>query len=130
VVGRACYAKQIGGFHMTDLRYIEYSRGMLERGMQPGSLPVTKWQGDEIPDGIRQSVFDEDLLELGGVYGDKHAGDPTEYDWLRLRVEGQDVEITVWNRGITLFTTNDERVVRIHRVMCKLMEAAEAASES
>jgi hypothetical protein len=114
---------------MTDLRFIEYTRDMLERGMQPDSLPVTTWRGDEIPDEIRQSVFDENLLELSGVYGDKHAGDPVEYDRLRLQVGDRDVEIVVWNRGITLFTTNDEKVVRIHRVMSKLMDAAESATE-
>jgi hypothetical protein len=30
------------------------------------------------------------------------------------------VEITVFNRGITLLTSDDERVQRIHRVLCRL----------
>ncbi len=33
------------------------------------------------------------------------------------------VEIEVFNRGITLFTSDDERVRRIHRVLCKLDES-------
>ncbi|MDP2898129.1 MAG: hypothetical protein Q8Q12_16460 [bacterium] len=30
------------------------------------------------------------------------------------------VEITVFKRGITLFMSGDERVRRIHRVLCRL----------
>lgn len=35
------------------------------------------------------------------------------------------VEITVFNRGIALFTSDDERICRIHRVLCRLQRAAE-----
>jgi hypothetical protein len=91
---------------IQDLKQIEYRKGMLEKGMKPDSLPVKVWRGVKIPADVRKAVNDEDLLNLGGVYGDKNAGDT--------------VEITVFNRGITLFMTDDERVRRIHRVLCKL----------
>lgn len=34
------------------------------------------------------------------------------------------VEITVFNRGIALFTSDDERICRIHRVLCRLQKTA------
>jgi hypothetical protein len=104
---------------------------MLERSMKPKNLPLKVWRGGKIPGNVRAAVIEEDLLNLGGVYGDRKAGNPVEYDHLRLimtpacsdaRGAGRDdtVEITVINRGVTLFTSDDEKVRRIHRVLCKL----------
>ena len=114
-----------------DLEKIEYRKGMLEKGMKPENLPFKVWQGAEISADVRTAVNKEDLLNLGGVHGDRSIGDPTEYDHLKLiltpasrdaRGAGRDntVAITVLNRGITLFTSDDEKVRRIHRVLCKL----------
>ena len=119
------------------MEHIEYWRGMLDKGMKPEDLPVKVWRGARIPPDVRKAVNEENLLNLGGVYGDKNADDPVEYDHLKLvltpacrdaRGAGRDdkVEITVFNRGITLFTTDDERVRRIHRVLCKLDESGES----
>lgn len=105
---------------IQDLEQIEYRRGMLEPGMKPGALPVKTWRGVKIPVEVRKSINAEDILNLGGTYGDKDAGDPVEYDHLRLVLTHDVVEIEVFNRGITLFTTNDDRVKRIHRVLCRL----------
>ncbi|HOT37980.1 MAG TPA: hypothetical protein PLT86_15055 [Candidatus Latescibacteria bacterium] len=105
---------------IQDLKQIEYRRGMLEKGMKPEDLPVKVWQVAEIPADVRFAINAENLLNLGGVYGDKKAGDPMEYDNLKLVLTDDTVEITVFNRGITLFMSNDERVRRIHRVLCKL----------
>lgn len=66
------------------------------------------------------AVSEEGPLTLEGVYGDRNIGDPVEYDHLRLILTDRVVEITVFNRGITLFLSDDERVRRIHRVLCKL----------
>ncbi len=62
---------------------------------------------------------DEDILNLGGVCGDKDAGDPVEYDHLRLVLTGDVVEMKVFNRGIALLMTEDEKMKRIQRVPCK-----------
>ena len=105
---------------IQDLEQIEYRRGMLESGMKPDVLPVKTWRGAKIPAEVRQSINEEDILNLGGVYGDKDAGDPVEYDHPRLVLTDDVIEIEVFNRGITLFTTDDEKVKRIHRVLCKL----------
>jgi hypothetical protein len=96
---------------------------MIEKGMKPEGLPVKVWRGAKIPADVRKSVNEENLLNLGGVYGDKNVGDPVEYDHLKLVLTDDTVEITFFNRGITLFTSDDERVRRIHRVLCKLDES-------
>lgn len=108
---------------LQDLQQIEYRRGMLDRGMKPDGLPVRILRGAEIPAVVCAAVNEENLLNLGGVYGDKKAGDPVEYDNLKLILTDDAVEITVYNRGITLFKSDDERVRRIHRVLCMLDEA-------
>ncbi|NLW36476.1 MAG: hypothetical protein GXY80_13530 [Syntrophorhabdus aromaticivorans] len=105
---------------IQDLEQIEYRRGMLEKGMKPDDLQVKIWRGARIPAVIRTAINTEGLLNLGGVYGDKKACDPMEYDNLKLVLTDDTVEITVFNRGITLFMSDDERVRRIHRVLCKL----------
>ena len=80
-------------------------------------MPVEVWSGARIPAEVRQAVNEEDLLNLGGVYRARNAGDPLEYDRLKLVLTNEVVEITVFNRGITLFTSDDESVRRIHRVL-------------
>jgi len=105
---------------IQDLEQIEYRKGMLEKGMKPDGLPVKIRRGAKISAEIRKAINEEDILNLGGVYGDEDAGDPVEYDHLRLVLTDDTVEITVFNRGIMLFTSDDEHVRCIHRVLCKL----------
>ena len=105
---------------IQNLERIEYRKGLLEKGMKAGGLPVKVWRGARIPADVRKAINEEDLLNLGGVYGDKSVGDPVEYDNLKLVLTDDTVEITVFNRGITLFMSDDKRVRRIHRVLCKL----------
>jgi hypothetical protein len=107
---------------IQDLEQVEYRQGMLEKGMKPDRLPVQIWRGSKIPAVVRAAVNTENLLNLGGVYGDKKAGDPVEYDNLKVVLTDDTVEITVFNRGIALFISDDERIRRIHRVLCKLDE--------
>lgn len=108
---------------IQDLGQIEYRHGMLEKGMRPESLPVRIWRGAKIPADVRKAVNEENLLNLGGVYGDKRVGDPVEYDQLKLVLTDDTVEITVFNCGIMLLVSDDERIRRIHRVLCKLENA-------
>jgi len=105
---------------MESLEQIEYRCGMLETGMALDDLPTQIWRGSTLPEAVRQSITNENILDLGGTYGDRDAGDPVEYDHLRLALTDRVVEIEVFNRGISLFMTNDEKIVRIHRVLCKL----------
>jgi len=105
---------------IQDWEQIEYRRGILAKVMKPDTLPVKIWRGEEITVDVRAAINAENLLNLGGVYGDKKAGDPMEYDNLKLVLTDDTVEITVFNRGITLFVSDDERVRRIHPVLCDL----------
>jgi hypothetical protein len=105
---------------IRDLEQIEYRQGMLKRPVRPGDLPVKVWRGAQISAEMRAAVEEEDLLNLGGVYGDERSGYPVQYDNLRLVLREDTIEITVFNRAITLFLSNDEKVRRIHRVLCKL----------
>lgn len=110
------------------LEMVEYRYGMIERATDPEDLSGVIWRRPEIPANIEQAILDEDLLSLGGVFGDRHAGYPVEYDQIKMITSGETVEITVFNRGITLFTTDDEEVRRIHRVLCKARNAADPLS--
>jgi len=100
---------------IQDLEQIECRRGVLEPGMKSDDLPVRTWCGAKIPGEARKSTNEEDILNLGGVYGDKDAGNPIEYDHLRLVLSDDVVEVEFFNRGITLFMTEGEKVKRIHR---------------
>lgn len=103
------------------LERIEYRRGMLETGAKADGLPIRAWQGPEIPEDVRRSIQEEGVLDLGGVFGDRDVGDPIEYDQLKLMLaDPAVVEIEFFNRGITLFVTDDEKHRRIHRVLCRL----------
>ncbi len=54
-----------------------------------------------------------------GAYGDPNAGDPIQYDSLRIEHDQGDVEIVVYDRAILLFTTDSETVRRIQQVCCR-----------
>ena len=105
---------------IQEIKRIEYRCGMLNEGMNPGRLPVRILQGSRIKAEVRWAIIEEDLLNLGGFYGDQNACEPYEYDHLKLILTDDVVEITVFNRGFLLYTTEDERIKRIHRVLCKL----------
>jgi hypothetical protein len=108
---------------IQKLEKIEYRKGMLDKGMKLDDLPVKVWSGTKIPAEVRKTINEENLLNLGGIYGDRKAGDPVEYDNLKLVMTDDAVKITVFNRGITLFTSDDKKVRSIHRVLCKLDES-------
>jgi len=105
---------------IQSLERIEYRKGLLEKGMKTGGLQVKIWRKAEIPENVRRAISAEKLRNLGGVYGEKTGGDPVEYDHLKMTLNDDTIEITVFNRGIMLFMTDDERIRRIHRVLCKL----------
>ena len=68
----------------------------------------------------RRARLDRHLLDRRGTYGDPEAGDPIQYDELRIEHDRRDVEIVVYNRAILLFFTDSEAVRRIHQVCCRL----------
>ena len=109
---------------IQDLEQIEYRRGLLKRGMKPADLSAKVWRGSKISSEIRKSINEENILNMGGVYGNKNAGDPVEYDHLKLILTDDVVEIEFFNRGVTFYLLKDDKKVRsIHRVLCKLDKA-------
>src|SRR6266576_2095825 len=58
------------------------SRGFLKRLDDVGSLPVWSIDGSHLPDDMLALL--DHLLDLGGTYGDPEAGDPVQYDELRM----------------------------------------------
>jgi hypothetical protein len=93
---------------------------MLKAGAKADKLPVKTWRGVEIPEDVLKAIHEEGILELGGIYGYKEAGDPIQYDHLKLILANGVVDIKFFNRAITLFMTDNEKLRRIHRVLCKL----------
>ena len=58
------------------------------------------------------------------LYGDPSAGDPIQYDELRIEHHQGDVEIVVYNRAILRFMSDTEALRRIHQVCCRLDDIA------
>ena len=65
---------------IQDLGQIEYRRCMLEKGMKPKIVPIKIWREAEISENVHAAIHAENLLALGGVYGDRSVGDSVEYD--------------------------------------------------
>lgn len=99
---------------------MEYRWGTIKKAMRPEDLPAGVWCEADIPAHLRAAINAEDLFDLGGVHGDKTAGYPVEYDNLELLMTEDTVEITVYDRGIALFMSDDERIRPIHRVLWEL----------
>ena len=112
------------------MKRIKYRSGMLEIGFKPRDLAIKIWNGIQIPLEVRKVVIDEDLENLAGVLGDRKASDSVEYDHLTLAYRGgKTVEIKVYNRGNALFLTDDDRIKRIHRILCKLNKGETEAQD-
>ena len=76
------------------------------------------------------ALVDAHLLALAGTYGDPEAGDPIQYDELRMEHDQGDVEIVVYYRAILPFFTDSEAVKRIHQVCWRLENLAHLVSVS
>ena len=88
---------------IQDLEQIEYRRGMLDRGVKPENLPLKVWRGAKILADVRKAVNEENLLNLGGVYGDKRVGDPVEYDQPKIgshQRHGRDYRLQPWYHAV------------------------------
>lgn len=108
-----------------ELRRIEYRHGMLAPGVKSEELPIKVWEAEEIPFKVKKAIKDEDILNIAGFYEAMDAGDPVEYDHLKLILTDDVVEIEFFNREFTQFTTDDEKVRRIHRVLSTLTDKNE-----
>jgi hypothetical protein len=107
---------------VQDIERIEYRNGPLPAGAKPESLSATIWRGREIPTDVRRALSNEDLLNLGGIYGDRTAADPVECDHLRIVLTNDNVDIEVFDR-LALLASGEAKFMRIHRILCKLNKA-------
>lgn len=105
-----------------SIKGIEYRSGFLREGLTIEDLPVQKWSEIEVPSDVRNAIIRENLLNLGGVYGEKASAEPTEYDHLRIILDSSRVDIEVFGR-LQLVSSRDSEFMRIHRVLCKLNKA-------
>ena len=105
-----------------DIQRIEYRSGVLPKGMRRSSLPVQTWQGSKVPIELRKAIIRENALNCGGVYGDRAAADPAEYDHLRIILTDDTVDIEVFNRRL-LVASDDDHFRRVDRILCKLKKA-------
>ena len=72
------------------------------------------------------AIYDNRLLGAAGEYGDPLVGDPLEYDELTIEHAGGTTRIGLFNRGIMLFTTNEEFYRQVHRVCETILKAMSA----
>ena len=89
----------------------------MKRLRESRHVPAITIEATDLPEDV-VALVDAHLLDLGGTYDDPEAGDPIQYDELRIEHDQGDVEIVVYNRAILLFTTESEAVKRIHQVCC------------
>ena len=110
---------------MARIERASYRAGFVERLGDAGHLPAITIEVTDLPEDVLP-LLDHQLLDLGGTYGDPNAGDPIQYDALRIEHEQGDVEIVIRNRAILLFTTDDEAERQVHRVCWRLDDIAPA----
>ncbi len=73
------------------------------------------------------AIHDNELLGAAGTYGDPLVGDPLQYDELVIEHAGGTTKITLYNRAIILFSTDEEFYKQVHRVCCAIDKVVDAA---
>ncbi len=104
---------------MSRIERVSYRSGFVKRLRESRHLPAITFEAADLPEDV-VALVDAHLLDLGGTYGVPEAGDPIQYDELRIEHDQGDVEIVVYNRAILLFTNDSEVARRIHQVCCPL----------
>jgi hypothetical protein len=108
---------------MSRIERVSYRRGFVKHLREAASLLAISFEATDLPEDVL-ALLNLHLLDLGGTHGRPEAGDPIQYDELRIEHEEGDVEIVVYNRAILLFTTDSEAVRWIHQVCCRLGDIA------
>ncbi len=103
------------------IRRVLYQWGLSADASDWSSLRTIILEGQDIPEQVISALRDEDLLAEEGEHGVPDAGEPVEIDHLEVEHDRGVTAITVYNRGIMLFTTNDDFYPRFHRV-CSAIE--------
>jgi hypothetical protein len=104
---------------------VTYTRAMLDRVADAAAVPSTTLRGETLPPVVIDAIERERLEEVAGEWGEPDAGEPIEYERLRVAYERGAFELTLFNRGILLIFYDDERIRRMHRVLCMVHDAVE-----
>jgi len=99
---------------MSRIERVSYRSGFVKRLRESRHLPAITFEAADLPEDV-VALVDAHLLDLRGTYGHPEAGDPIQYDELRIEHDQGAVEIVVYNRVILLFTRYSEVVVRRRR---------------
>jgi hypothetical protein len=100
---------------------IRYRWGLSEDPERVDTLPEIDLSGADIPPAVLEVARSARILELSGFRGDPSAGAPTEVDDLLIETQRSEIRIRVYNRGIHLLSSDDDELVRIHRV-CSMLQ--------
>lgn len=101
----------------TEVSVIIYDRGICSTlPPRPVELVRSRWE-EPIPEDILWSLEREDILGLGGVWGDAVSG---HVDIINILGNGIATTITFRNRGTTLLHDASEETRRLHRFCCTL----------
>jgi hypothetical protein len=104
---------------------VTYTHAMLDRLEDAATVPSTMLRGETLPPVVIDAIQRERLEELAGEWGEPDAGEPIEYEQLQVAYEHGAFELTLFNRGILLIFSDDERVRRMHRALCVVHDAVE-----
>jgi hypothetical protein len=107
-----------GRVRLPQISKITYRHGFLDDIEEDADLDETILDGAVVSHDIILAIHDNEILGTGGVYGDPTVGDPLQIDQLEIEHPGGPTKITLYNRAIMLFATNDEFYVQMHRVCC------------
>ena len=99
---------------------VTYQHGLVRSLKEVNGLQEVVFSGKEILPDILAAVEENHILEAGGTYGDSEVGEPIQYDHLLIEHSTGQVEITFYNRGISLAFGDSETERRIHRLCCVL----------
>jgi hypothetical protein len=104
---------------------VTYASAMLDRVADAAAVPSTTLRGETLPPVVIDAIERERLEELAGEWGEPDAGEPIEYEQLHVAYERGAFELTLFNRGILLIFSDDERVRRMHRALRVVHDAVE-----
>lgn len=107
---------------IQDIEKIEFRSGLIEKGLKISDLRLIVFKGSKIPTELHKLVLETNILNCGGAYGNADVGDPVQYDNLKIFLTDDTVEITFFNRAITLFATDDDKLRKIHYFMCMVQK--------
>src|SRR5216684_1557016 len=71
---------------MSRIERVSYRSEFVKRLRESRHLPAITFEAADLPEDV-VALVDAHLLDLGGIYGDPSAGNPIQYDALRIEHE-------------------------------------------